>query len=99
MPSIIPRPLMDRLAHLSYARAFDIFLRSLDIVDRALAEYRLEVDKPEFVIRPAVQHIELFSKVDVRAVTKLGEQAAEAVLAEMKKYFAWRSRLRRALSV
>src|SRR5512141_2238507 len=38
--NILPRMLMDRLARISYARAFDIFLRSLDIVDRALAEYR-----------------------------------------------------------
>jgi hypothetical protein len=90
---------MDRLAHVSYARAFDIFLRSLDIVDRALAEYRLEVDKPEVIIRPAVKHIDLFSKVDVREVAKLGEQATEAVLPELKKYFAWQNRFRRAMGV
>jgi NTE family protein len=98
-PNLLPRALMDRLAHVSYARAFDIFLRSLDIVDRALAEYRLEVDKPEVIIRPAVKHIDLFSKVDVREVAKLGEQATEAVLPELKKYFAWQNRFRRAMGV
>jgi NTE family protein len=99
LPNLLPRALMDRLARFSYARAFDVFLRSLDIVDRAMTEYRLEVDKPEFIIRPAVQHLDLFSKVDIRAVAKLGEQAAEAVLPEMKKYFAWQNRFRRAVGV
>jgi len=99
MPNMIPRTLIDRLARVSYARAFDIFLRSLDIADRALAEYRLEVDKPEIIIRPAVHNIDIFDKVDVRAVAQQGEDATEAVLPELKKLFAWQTRLRRAIGV
>lgn len=99
LPNLLPRALMDRLARVSYARAFDIFLRSLDIVDRALAEYRLEVDKPAAIIRPDVHHIDLFTKVDVRAVAQLGEDATEAVLPELKKYFAWQNRFRRAIGI
>ena len=97
MPNLIPRTLVDRLARVSYARAFDTFLRSLDIVDRALAEYRLEVDKPEVLIRPAVHEINLFDKVDVRVVAQIGEDATEIILPELKKLFAWQSRLRRAI--
>lgn len=95
--NLIPRAITDRLARLSYAQAFDIFLRSLDIMDRAVAEYRLEVDKPEIVIRPAVHDIDLFDKVDVRAVAQIGEDAVEKVLPELRKIFAWQNRLRRAL--
>ena len=97
LPHLLPRALVNRLARVSYAQAFDIFMRSLDIVDRALAEYRLEVDKPEIVIRPVVNHLDVFSKVDVRAVAQLGEQATEVVLPESKKYFAWKNRFRRAI--
>ena len=97
LPHLLPRALVNRLARVSYAQAFDIFMRSLDIVDRALAEYRLEVDKPEIVIRPVVNHLDVFSKVDVRAVAQLGEQATEVVLPELKKYFAWKNRFRRAI--
>lgn len=99
LPSLLPRALLDRLARVSYAQAFDIFLRSLDVVDRAIAEYRLEVDKPAVIIRPEVHHINLFSKVDVREVARLGEQATEVVLPELKKYFAWQNRFRRAIGV
>ena len=99
VPNILPRMLVDRLARVSYAQAFDIFLRSLDIVDRALAEYRLEADKPEIIIRPGVQHLDLFSKVDVRAVAQLGEDATEVILPDLKKYFAWQKRFRRAIGM
>jgi NTE family protein len=99
VPNILPRVLVDRLARVSYAQAFDIFLRSLDIVDRAVAEYRLEVDKPAVIIRPAVHHLDIFSKVDVRAVAQLGEEATEEVLPDLKKYFAWQNRFRRAIGV
>ena len=99
VPNILPRMIVDRLARVSYAQAFDIFLRSLDIVDRALAEYRLEVDKPAVVIRPDVHHLDLFTKVDVRVVAQLGEDATELVLPELKKYFAWQNRFRRVIGV
>ena len=99
MPNIIPRALANQLARLSYAQAFDIFLRSLDIVDRAVAEYRLKVDKPEIIIRPDAYHIDLFDKVDVRAVALKGEEAVEKALPELKKLFAWQNRLRRAIGV
>ena len=99
LPNLLPRVLMDRLSRFSYAQAFDVFLRSLDIVDRAITEYRLEVDKPEIVIRPAVGHLDLFTKVDVHAVAQLGEDATEKVLPDLKKYFTWQYRLRRAMGV
>jgi len=99
VPNLIPRAIVDRLSRLSYAQAFDIFVRSMDIVDRALAEYRLMVDKPQVIVRPAVAHLDTFSHVDVRAVALLGEQATELVLPELKQYFSWQKRLRRAIRV
>jgi hypothetical protein len=31
VPSGLPKPILDRLAHIRYAQAFDIFLRSVDV--------------------------------------------------------------------
>lgn len=97
--NLIPRAIIDRLSRLSFAQAFDIFIRSLDIVDRALAEYRLMVDKPEIIVRPEVAHLDIFSQVDVHAVAQIGEQAMEQVLPELKNYFSWQKRFRRAIRV
>jgi NTE family protein len=97
IPSYLPRPIVDRLARLSYAQAFDIFLRSLDIVDRAVAEYRLAVDNPEIVIRPNVHHINLLDKVDVRAVARYGDDATEVILPELKRVVSWPAKTARQI--
>lgn len=99
VPEYFPRQLVERLTKLRYAQALDIFLRSLDIVDRAVTEYRLEVDKPEIILRPQVNDIDLLDRVDVREVAKKGEEIVEAALPEIKKLFAWHNRLRRAIGV
>ena len=98
VPSGVPKPILDRLAHIRYAQAFDIFLRSVDIGNRAVAEYRLAVDKPDVIIRPAVADIELLEQVDVREVARRGDEAVEAVLPELKQMVSWTSRLLRSLS-
>ena len=99
MPEYVPQALLDRISRLPYTQALDVFLRSLDMVTRAVTEYRLEVDKPELIIRPPVTHIDILDKVDVHDVVKMGEDAVEAVLPEVKNLFSWQNRLRRAVGV
>lgn len=94
VPSGLPKPILDRLANFRFAQAFDIFLRSVDIGNRAVAEYRLMVDKPDIIIRPQVMTIELLEHVDVREVAKRGEEAVDAVLPELRRMLSWTSRLR-----
>jgi NTE family protein len=99
VPEYFPRQLVERITKLRYAQALDIFLRSLDMVDRAVTEYRLAVDRPEIILRPQVSDIDLLDRVDVRAVAMRGEEVVEAALPEIKKLFAWQNRLRRAIGV
>jgi len=95
VPSGLPKPIIDRLSHLRYAQAFDIFLRSVDVGNRAVAEYRLKIDKPDVLIRPDVFDIELLDEVDVREVAQRGDQAVEAILPELNRMNSWTNRLRR----
>lgn len=95
LPTYIPRPLVERLVRSNYAKAFDIFLRSLDVVDRALADYRLAIDAPDILIRPAIAHIMTLDVVDVHQVARLGEEAVDAVLPELQRKMSWRGRLSR----
>jgi len=99
VPDYVPRPLLDRLSKLPYTQALDIFLRSLDMVTRAVTEYRLEVDKPDVIIRPLVTHIDILDDVNVYEVSKMGEDAAQAALPEIKQLFSWQNRLRRVVGV
>jgi len=97
IPSGVPKPILDRLSHVRYAQAFDVFLRSVDVGNRAVAEYRLAVDKPDVIIRPAVSDIELLGQVDVREVARRGDKAVEDTLPELRQMVSWTSRLRRSL--
>jgi len=99
LPDYLPRTLLDRISKMRYSQALDIFSRSLDLVIRALTEYRLEVDKPEIILRPHVREIDTLDVVDVREVAKQGEAVVEVALPDIKKLFSWQSRLRRAIGV
>jgi NTE family protein len=93
----LPRPLVERIGRLRYAQALDVFTRSLDIVMRAITEYRLQVDKPDIILRPRVLDIDILEKVDVHQVAVRGDEIVQENLDELKRLFSWGSRFRRAL--
>jgi NTE family protein len=93
----LPGVITKRIAHMRFAQAFDIFLRSVEIVNRQMAELRLAADAPDVIIRPAVSHIQLLDEVDVRETAKLGEAAVEAALPELKRVTGWTAKLVRML--
>ncbi|HAV75758.1 MAG TPA: hypothetical protein DCX53_00225 [Anaerolineae bacterium] len=99
LPDYIPHTVIERLSRLRYTRALDVFLRSIDLMTRAVNDYRLEADNPDVIIRPVVEDIDILDRVDVREVVRRGEDAVDFMLPELKKLFAWQSRLRRAVGV
>jgi NTE family protein len=97
IPEYVPHALVERLSRLTYAQAFNVFLRSFDMVYRAATEYRLAVDKPEIILRPNVHDIGILERVDVRQIARIGDQTVELALSEIKKHFTWQARFRRTL--
>lgn len=93
VPSILPRPLADRITRISLAQSLDVFLRSVDVSSRALSYYRLELEKPEVIVRPNVHEFGLLDKVVVADLAQLGEQALEEVLPQLKRAVSWQARL------
>ncbi len=85
------------LGRLRIAQAMNIFLRSVDIGGAMLTDLRLQLEKPEVIVRPAVPQIGLLDAVDVSAVARLGEEAAEAALPEIRRALSWQARLGRRL--
>jgi hypothetical protein len=78
---------------MNFAQSLDIFLRAVDVSSRAVAHFRLELDKPDVLIRPAVHHINLLDKVVVADVAMLGEQATEEMLPQIKRAVSWPVRI------
>lgn len=87
-------PLISRMR---YDSVWDIFSRSLDITSRAVTQYRLEVDRPEIIIRPQVADIDTLDVVDVHEVARRGEAAVEAALPQLRGLFTFRNRMRRSI--
>ena len=85
------------LSKMRYASVWDIFSRSLDITSRAMTQYRLEVDRPEVIIRPQVFDIDTLDIVDVREIARRGEVAAEAALPQLRGLYTLRNRWRRTI--
>lgn len=95
LPPVLPKALLERIPQFRLAQAAEIFLRSVEIGGRAVTEYRLAVDRPDVIIRPKVGHIQLLQRVDVRAVARLGEEAAQEALPEIRRAVSWPARIRR----
>jgi NTE family protein len=97
LPQMIPSVLIDRISHLRPAQALSIFMQSIEVGNRMLSELRLQVDKPEVIIRPDVGQVALLDEVDVHEIARLGEDAARLALPEIKNQFSLSARLGRTL--
>ena len=93
VPSILPRPIAERLTRMTLAQSLDIFLRSVDVSSRALAYYRLELENPEVIVRPDVHEFGLLDKVVIEDLAQRGEKALEEVLSQLKRAVSWQARL------
>jgi NTE family protein len=94
-----PAPLISYLSRLRVAQALNVFLHSLDISGRLLTELRLEIDKPDVIIRPDLSGIGLLDRVNVDEVTRRGEIAAESSLPALRKVVQWQYRLTKAIGI
>jgi NTE family protein len=94
-PSRIPTPIVERLFRLRLAQALNIYLQATDIGSRMLTELRLKLDAPEVIVRPDVEGIGLLDKVDVHKVIKMGEEAMDAAMPELKRTTSWSTRMRK----
>jgi len=99
-PVIFSAPLvLEPIAKLRVAQAFEIFLHSIDISQRMLTELKLEKDKPDIIIRPDVAKVGVLERVNVPAVVKLGEIAAEEALPALFSAFSWKQKLLRKIGL
>ena len=93
----LPGLISTRLGNWRVARAFDVFMRSIEIGGRQLAELRLALEKPEVLIRPQVSEIGVLDRVNVHEVVKLGEEAAAAQLPELMRATTWSAGISRRM--
>ena len=98
VPLPFPSVISSQLTRFKITQAFGIFLEAVDIGQRSLTELRLESDKPDILIRPDLRGTPFLGEMDIKDVVRRGEEAAEEKIQELRKTFAWSSRLMRSLN-
>jgi NTE family protein len=98
-PSFLPQgpQILQRVARLRLAQALSLFLQSVDIGSRAIAELRLKIDKPDVIIRPNMHDIGFLDPVDIVEVAAYGESAAGKALPDLERATRWSNQLARRL--
>jgi NTE family protein len=88
-------PLLKQITRLRVAQAFNIFLHSLEISGSYITETRLQLDKPDVIIRVEIPNTGLLDRLDLDDLYQRGERAAEKALPEIHQALSWRRRLER----
>ncbi len=89
----LPHKLIEQVTRLKLTQTFQVFTRSMDVVSRSLTELRLQIDKPEVIIRPDLVEFGLLDSVKPRTLIEIGEQAVGDNLTAIKNSLTWTSRL------
>jgi NTE family protein len=98
LPLPIPQPwAAQQLARLHITQAVKIFVDAIDIGQRQMTELRLQIDRPEVLIRPNVSDISILEKVEIAEIALRGEVAARASLPQLRRAVTWQARMLRGL--
>jgi NTE family protein len=101
VPSYVPIPhfLIEQFNQLRYGKAAQVFLDSMEIMTNMVADLKLRLDKPDVILRPAVDHYTMFDKVDINELIHLGEKAVIASRTDLEHMNSASKRVYRWLKV
>ncbi|HPH95510.1 MAG TPA: patatin-like phospholipase family protein [Anaerolineaceae bacterium] len=99
LPIPIPGPtqLVEQISRMRLAQAFSVFSRSLEISSLMMTELRLQIDRPDVIIRPMVTDYSLLGHYNVDDLVSRGEKAGLEARASLEQAVSWPSALARKL--
>lgn len=84
------------IARLRVTQAINVTWRGLDMFMNRLSDLSLQIQRPEVVVKPCTPFVNLWGKTDNGELVRVGEEAMDCALPELRRLFTWRSRLARA---
>ncbi len=87
--SMLPRPVVETFSKLKITQMLNIYTTSMDISARMLTELRLQIDKPEVILRPKVDKFDILDKVDASELIQLGEDAVNEAKDDILRSLNW----------
>jgi len=88
-------PASQMLLRLRPGQAFKVFQEYMEITARTFAETRLEIDRPEVIVRPEVWRVGLLDEPPVSEMTELGIRAMNKALPVLRAQFTLPGRVSR----
>jgi NTE family protein len=84
----IPPALFDSVFQLRLGQALRVFLDSMDIMTNMLAELRLTIEKPDFILRPPIKEFAIFNDAEPSELIERGENAVKSNLESLIRIFS-----------
>lgn len=91
----IPKPILSRIVNMRISQAIRVFADSMDITGRMITELRLQIEKPDVIIRPDVVKFGYLDPGDPHELIQVGIKAMEQHLPEIQHSLTWRHKLGR----
>jgi NTE family protein len=88
-------PAAQMLLRLRPGQAIQVFQEYMELTSRTYTETRVEIDRPEVIVRPEVWRVGLFDEPSVADMIGIGEQAMEQQLPLLREQFSLPRRLAR----
>lgn len=99
VPSYVPIPdfIVQQLHQLRLGQAMSTFIDSTDIMSNMIAELRLDIEKPDVLLRPEVYKYSLVDKVDVDEAIAYGKKVVLEAKDQIESAFGITNRVNRWL--
>ncbi len=90
-------PVLEYVARTRVAQAFNIFVQAINMSSVHLTELRLQLDRPDVLLRPNVHDIGVLDYVNIAELARRGESEAQKHLLEIQRATSRWGRLHRTL--
>lgn len=84
----IPMPVMETIFQLRIGKAAMVFIDSIDIMTNMIAELKLKIDKPDYILRPDMQKYAIFDDINPYDLIDRGRQIVIKKRYEIKRIFS-----------
>ena len=91
----LPKQIIEQFSRMRFGQALQIFAHSIETTSRVLSELRLQQDRPDVLIRPAVENFGMLDQVDPHELILIGELACRQSLSEIRQALSWSNQISR----
>lgn len=91
----IPKPILNRIINMRIGQAIRIFVDSMDITSRMITELRLQIEKPDVIIRPDVISYGYLDSANPQELIQIGADAMDKAMPGLEHALTWRHRIGR----